>query len=94
MSRKDDAPQTVGEALGQEWKWLGVECQRCHRKGRIQLSGRTATERLFSIAARVRCARCGDQGGIEYMSFTLIAVWLWEKPISFSGERAVKITMN
>lgn len=94
MPPRGDVPQTVGEALLADWKWLGVECQLCHRKARLPLADRPRNEKLVAIAARVRCSQCGDRSRVEYMSFTLVAVWLWEKPISFSGERAVKFTMN
>jgi hypothetical protein len=64
---------------------LASNASFCHRKARIPPADRARNEKLVAIAARVRCSRCGDRSRIEYMSFTLVAVWLWEKPISFSG---------
>jgi hypothetical protein len=91
---RDDVPQTVGEALREDWKWLGVECQLCRRRARIKLADHPAAEKLGSIAARLRCSQCGDRSGASTMNFTLVMAWLREKPISFSGYRAMKISMN
>ncbi len=94
MGRYDDVPQTVGEALREDWKWLGVECQLCRHCGRIKFTGRPLDERLSAIAARVRCKVCGGRSDPSLMNFTLCAYWVREKPIAFSGYRAIKISMN
>jgi hypothetical protein len=83
MPPRNDVPQTVGEALREQWTWLGVECQLCRRSARITFAGRSPDERLASMAARLRCTTCGDQSNLSYMSFTLGTAWLREKPISF-----------
>lgn len=56
--RRDALPQTVGFATSDGWEWLRFRCLKCRHEGTISLMRLRSTERLESIAARVRCTKC------------------------------------
>lgn len=96
MGKRDDAPQTVGQALDYGWEWLGVQCQYCRgNRGRVDLRQRKREEKLAHVAAKCWCAKCGKHLG-DYLAFELGLVirTVHTKPIHFSGNDAFKLGMG
>ena len=52
MARRDDVPQTVGEAVACGWEWLRVRCSFCGRSARIMFATQPAGEPRIARAAR------------------------------------------
>jgi hypothetical protein len=90
---RGDAPQTVGEALESEWRWLAVRCGLCRRRARIPLTGRPRGEALATIGHRLKCRRCPPHQSYD---FHLVREWrtFSEKPILFDGMTTRKLGMN
>jgi hypothetical protein len=92
MARRDDVPQTVGEAVACGWEWLRVRCSFCGRSARIMFATRRRQESLASLARRAICRRCGEHTPLDCkLGMTTDCR---EKVIAFEGNIARKLGMG
>jgi hypothetical protein len=91
--KRSDVPQTAGDALENEWRWLAVQCDLCRRRARVPLSDRQRGEALAAIGRRLRCRHCPPHQSYD---FHLVCEWrtFSEKPILFDGMTTRKLGMN
>ena len=92
MARRDDLPQTVGEALACGWEWLRVRCSFCGHSARIMFAMRPREESLASLARRARCRSCGEHTPVDCkLGMTTDCR---ERAIAFEGNVARKLGMG
>jgi len=92
MSRRDDVPQTVGEAMTFGWEWLRVRCSLCRHGARIMFARCRREESLASLTRRALCRRCGQHTPLNCkLGMTTDCR---EKGIAFEGDIARKLGMG
>ena len=92
MSRRDDVPQTVDEAMAFGWEWLRVLCGFCSHSARIMFATYRSEESLASLARRALCRRCGQHTPLNCkLGMTTDCR---EKGIAFEGDIARKLGMG
>jgi hypothetical protein len=92
MARRDDVPQTVGEAAKFGWEWMRVRCTFCRHSARIMFVTRGREESLASIVRRAVCHRCGQHTPLDCkLGMTTDSR---EKVITFEGNIARKLGMG
>ena len=91
--KRGDVPQTVGEALAHEWRWIAVRCGLCRRRVRLALDRQPRERALANIGHRLRCSSCPPH---QCYDFHLVREWrdVTEKPIRFDGRATRKFGMN
>jgi hypothetical protein len=92
MSRRDDVPQTVGEAVTYGWESLRVRCSFCERSARILFATCREQESLASLARRALCRRCGKHTPLDCKLG--MTTGSRQKVIAFQGNAARKLGMG
>ena len=89
----DRPPQTVGQALENDWTYLRLRCALCRHVGRIELQTLPPHEPLAHVIMRARCPRNCRRGMVD-VKIGWVRLSRHEKPIGIEGGRIVRIGMN
>lgn len=65
MNRDNLPPQTVGEALANDWTYLRLRCALCRHAGQIELAPLPANALLADVIMRARCPRNCARGMVD-----------------------------